>query len=362
MNDLNTYGIEGVELGVDSTSGMLVRDLKVFRVGTFRNSRGKEKTWTADELQEAASNFRLLKEDGVFPNVPMRIDHTRSARDVCGYFADIRFDGIFLLADVLFTDADAYAKYQLGTFRSRSLEIGPYTDNRGTSYASVVQGLAWVDIPAVEGLYSRHADEGDDMTKPNGTPVEPTVDDETPEPDPQPEPEVEPEQPAAQVEPEPEKELVAQHAAPTSEVHTFRVGGEEVNDFAAVQAHIDGLEKFRQEAIDANRVGFLKDLADKRILTAPQVEQFTTMVRTMTDEQFDTFSAAYADAPANPLFGRHDFGVGSTPTAVLDAEANAIMIRDLEAVVDGHRKRNMKQEDIEQTDSWKKLQALKENK
>jgi len=39
-----------------------------------------------------------------------------------------------------------------GTYISRSAEIGTYDDNEGTIYSPILFGVAWVDIPAVEGL------------------------------------------------------------------------------------------------------------------------------------------------------------------------------------------------------------------
>jgi len=53
------------------------------------------------------------------------------------------------------TEPGAVKKFERGTFRSRSIEIGPYESNNGKITAPAVLGLAMVDIPAVEGLFQR---------------------------------------------------------------------------------------------------------------------------------------------------------------------------------------------------------------
>ena len=132
--------------------------LKIFRAGTFKDSLGEQRTWTADDLTDIVSNFEMLRDKDIHPNVPVRKNHTRSVDDVVGYLADLSTDGEYLYATLEFTEPEAADKWERGTYRARSLEVGPYEDNDGQIFSPVAHGLAFVDRGAVEGL---HAAEGD---------------------------------------------------------------------------------------------------------------------------------------------------------------------------------------------------------
>ncbi len=398
MTGLNTYSLGAV---LDAPTDMLVRDVKVFKVGTFRNQRGERKTYSADELQTAVRNFHDLRGNGRLPNVPMRLDHTQSVRDVCGYFSDMRFDGQFLVADLQFTDAKAYHDYSdgNGTLRSRSLEIGMYRDNDDNLYDPVVQGLAWVDIPAVEGLF-RTPEQGVEImaTETNeerlAREAAEAAESETPE-----QRQVREaaeaaeaaEAEAGQAENETPEQRQAREAAerlranagtpppvttpPPSthaaqrEVHTFRVSGQDVSDFAAVQAHIDHLEtdngslaKFRSDVETYGRHAFVDGLASNHLITGPQTATFRQMVDTMDESQFALFRSGFDQAAPLNIFARHDVGDGAS--VATDAATREQRRADLEEIVATARRRpNMTDEKIKELDSYKELQAIldKEN-
>src|SRR4029077_15946707 len=101
---LETYTLQSVlDAPVGSSpSDMIVRGLKVFRVGSFRDSRGRRNEWTAARLQRAVDNFNTLRRSRILPDVPVRLDHTTSIQNVVGYFHELDFDGTFLRADILF--------------------------------------------------------------------------------------------------------------------------------------------------------------------------------------------------------------------------------------------------------------------
>lgn len=132
---------------VEYIKGKLLKQVEIFKAGTYR---GKE--YTKADLEKMVRNFNLLKKKKIYPNVPVRVDHGNSAHDVCGYIEKLTVKGKKLIADLDITEENIYQKIKRTTLRSRSVEIGTYDDNKGNSYYPVVYGVAWVDIPQVEGL------------------------------------------------------------------------------------------------------------------------------------------------------------------------------------------------------------------
>lgn len=343
-----------------ATEGNLVRGLKVFRAGTFKDSRGREGTWTREMLATMVSNFETLRSNGILPNVPVREDHTETMKDVVGWFHALYLDPTnpdMLLADVEFTEPDKLAKYQRGTYRSRSIEISAYQDNEGNEYAPVVIGLAFVDLPAVEGLFrlsntdtpppakddqsssggagASHTKEKPKMAKfkLNGTETE----DE------------------AQV----QAHIAALEAFRTQAQqvvdYKFKINGVETNDFTAVQAHCLTLETFRSETIESGRASFVDQLATDGKIGNPMKESFKAMVATMNDAQFDAFKASYELAPKLPIFGQHAGG----SNAGANADPAQAEIETLEEIVANHKRSGMSEEAVKNTKSFKRLQAIK---
>lgn len=335
----------------------IVRGMKVFRTGTHTDSKGRKSVWTHAQLQQAVEHFNQLKSTNILPNVPVREDHTTTVKDLVGWYQAIRLDGDFLVADIEFTEPTALAKYNRGTYRNKSIEIGAYETGDGQIYSPVVLGLAFVDIPAVEGLF-RHPSapqgasgdqspaapanhQGATMSDPVTPPVTPPV--VTPAVEPP-------------VTPPPVTEAPANHQRPA--VQSFRVNGADVSDFAAVQSHITSLETFRTESIESGRVGFVTDLAKGNKITNPQVESFSKLVKSMTDEQFTEFKAGFELAPATNLFGQHQTGGANDGNPADPATDRAAEIEILQEIVQNHHRRGASQTEIEATASFKKLQSL----
>lgn len=134
--------------------GHVIAGMRIFRVGSFKNSDGESTKWTSADLHQMVENFNALKDDGTFPHVPVRENHGRDVRSVVGYFTALRVEGKFLVADLEITEPTAADRYTRGTYRARSLEVGTYETNKGVAYYPTVMGLAFCDIPAVEGLYA----------------------------------------------------------------------------------------------------------------------------------------------------------------------------------------------------------------
>ncbi len=131
----------------------VVHGKKIFRAGTFKDSKGVLHTWTVEQLDQVVANFNHLREHNLLAGVPVRVDHTFSARDVVGWVSDLKREGEFLLGDLHFTESSAFSKWDNGTFEPVSSELAPYETNDGDIYYPTLIGVAFVDIPAVEGLY-----------------------------------------------------------------------------------------------------------------------------------------------------------------------------------------------------------------
>lgn len=136
-----------------SSKGTLIKNIEIFKAGTFRGIQFKNSA-----LDKMVANFHYLKAMGVFPNVPVRADHTSffGGGDIIdkvgGYIEDLRRAGTKLVADIRVTSQDMLEKITNGTYINRSAEIGTYDDNDGVLYTPALYGFAWVDIPQVEKL------------------------------------------------------------------------------------------------------------------------------------------------------------------------------------------------------------------
>lgn len=141
--------------------GTGVQGLRIFKTGKLKDSKGREREWSREDLSDMVANFTLLRDSNILPNVPVRENHSRDVRQIGGYFAALRVSTTpddkgkyFLEADIEFTEPEMQSRYDRGTYRNRSIEIGAYETNTGEVYFPVVLGLAFCDIPAVEGLYA----------------------------------------------------------------------------------------------------------------------------------------------------------------------------------------------------------------
>lgn len=360
--------------------GATVTGIKIFKVGTFRDSRGEQQTWTPEHLEQMVFNFNMLRQTNVLPNVPWRIDHSFSVMNTVGYIEKLYVQNGFLLADVLFTRGDAVDGMANGTYRSRSLEVGVYETNDEAFYWPVVTGCAFVDIPAVEGLYEKAQPESravlfdrdtgsaNTMFKINGKDV-------TPE-----------EWVAAVTYAQTLLDLEAvptsEHAAVVSErdkikadldtataaiathgkgqAMEFRVNGQPVADVVAVQNHITTLETFRTDTVKAGKSQYVRDLAQQGKLPATQIDSQIAFVEALSDEQFDQFKKSWDEAPASSLFANHGTGPanadGGSPVGAQDTPKSELeTARDIVAM---HRRSGMKEDAIKETASYKRMVEL----
>jgi hypothetical protein len=143
----------------------------------------------------------------------------------------------------------------------------------------------------------------------------------------------------------------------------FLVNGVEVTDFAAVQAHIAGLETFKSEAIDQHRKDFVKTLAtDNKILaTAENITATETFALSLTSEQFEAWKATQSAAQPNPLFAKHGVTGGNSTAPQNGGGANEVQneIKTLEEIIQAHRDSGMPEDTLKEKDSFKRLEVLK---
>jgi len=363
-------------------------DLKIFKSGTFKDSMGFQRTWESEHLEQMVFNYTLLKNRGIFPNVPVREGHAGifgSGGSVQGWFDAMRHEGEFLVADLLITEPDALGKWERGTFRGRSLEVGMYETNDESTYWPVVMGLAFVDIPAVEGLYNKQTADPPNKDKKstfhfsqvllddkeitvegdqNPQPPAPTPPAPAPAPAPAP-PQPPAPAPAPPTPPAPAPAPAPESTAPAPQQHSmFKINGQDVQDVAAVQTHITSLESFVKETRDLNRKNFVSGLVTGNKILASQKEGLEALVLTMTDSQYEAFTKLHVDTPPLPLLGNHgDQSGGQTPPATGSGFTGGKSTPEeqkevLEETLAMHKRAGMSEENIQKTDSYKKLQAL----
>lgn len=330
----------------EDDDGMHIRGLKIFRTGLLTDSQGRSHDWIAEELDAAVENFYALREE--LPDIPVRVGHTRAPHDLGGYYEDVRRDGEFLKADVLITEPDVAAKVKRKTFRSRSLEIGAYPSAKHGLCWPVILGLAFVDIPAVPGLYESPVS-GKQFT---------VITESGTMPDQKP--------PSSPNTPDLYAAYYAQGLADGAAAVTppeFQCFGAVLSDPAKVQEHINTLETFQKESTENARKSFIKGLVDSKVLLATQREKFEALALNMTPEQFELFQQGYEGAAANPLL-QHQGGGSHSGEKAGDEKPDPIKsrIEELEGIVRFHKQSGVSDKEISTYASYTELQQLKGNK
>ena len=392
VRSFNTGPVNLSALSETDHGTSLIQGMKVFRSGTFKDSMGEQHSWDKFQLAQMVSNFDFLKEQGIFVNPLVRDGHPSffgGGGDVIGYVSRIYLsdegETTFVLADFELTEPDALGKLQRGTFRARSAEIGYYETNDEAMFWPVFFGFAFVDIPAVEGLFSNHqtqdftivsqkeidkmgvqhkfenqaggtgstGGESEEERNGGGAPGQAgaaaeggggAV-----------------ETPAGQAATETgggtTENQPQQHAAASQPSFAFSINGQATSDYAAVQAHINSLEGTVAEQRDNARREFVTALANRDLIPATQVDSLTEFALGLSSEQYEQWTGTFPEQgqPA-PLFAAHGAAGGggapvTTPTAEEDELATA------EAIVKNHIKAHMKPDAIKRTTSYKKLEA-----
>lgn len=355
----------------------LYEKIPIFRSGVFADSMGYRKEWLPEQMHQMASNFDYLTRTGTFADVPVRVGHPsflggNPLKDVIGYFTSLDveerespIDGdenkyTYLLASYEILDPEADAKIQSGLYRNRSSEIGTFfTNDPETELWPVMMGVAYVDIPAVQGLNG--------FAKQNQTETFSI-------------------QMEAPVTGEPNKIEPPKPVLPATAEFTLN-GTLRTTDFAKVQQHIADVEKardefsaqvqsltsentalkeFKAEQIKAGRDQRLVMLTMSRdgkppVLTVPELEEERKFCAALDDATFEAYVKKMEDKGGNPLLGQHGYQATDegyrSGTDTEDAKASEIAT--LESVIDGFRySRSMTPERIKETSSFKRLVEL----
>lgn len=335
---------------------LVVERQPVFRTGTFRDSMSRQGTWEALHLDQMASHFAMLKNRNILTDVPVRDGHpgflvsgTEGSGKVVGWHTSLEThtvqsdtgDTTYLLASYVFTEPDAAERFERGTYRNRSSEIGTYVTNAEAEFWPVYMGFAFVDIPAVEGLNSVEFSKSTssayaerdvvflfDRESPLTTSSQPLI-------------------------PAP---TLGMHSNPTQQPAQFMINGQATADVGAVQAHITTLENFRTETLEGARVDFVTGLVKTGKILAPQQEQMTSFAKGLTDEQFASWKAAMDAAPQASILGQHGAPVEHSKPGTGGDENSELA--QAQAIVRMHELAGKTPEFIKSTASYQTVQRL----
>lgn len=385
-----------------------VRDMPVFRSGTFKDSFGDETTWELLHIEQMKATFDFLRDNKGFPEVPVREGHGSFFGDpmtgLVGYHDALRTmdatapDGNtyrYLLADFTIYKEEHQQAFLSGLWKNRSSEVGYYETNDGTGFWPTYQGFAFVDIPAVQylNLFGKNKQRSfrilleKEFAMPeeaSGTPgAPPTIDpdgsaapgntseggstpteDEDGTPAAAPAPTTEPAPAPAPEAPSNEDEQ--QFRAPGSGTFTFQCGGQALSDYAAVQAYIAKIEtenlshvEFRNEARKIARTNYVHKLAEDGKIVAGMVDDLIEDALSRTDEQFEKFKVMYDKAPVLSIFQRHASAGSLTPAENELSEDEREFIAACERV-QWHRAAGTLASQLADTESYKTMTRLAE--
>lgn len=365
-----------------SDGSLAVEKQVVFRSGTFRDSTGRQGTWEQLHIDQIVANFNLLRGRNILADIPVRDGHPgflihgmEGSGKVVGWHTDLNVQTLdtekgqtsYLLANYVLTDPDAITKYENGTYRNRSSEIGTYVTNDEAEFWPAYMGFAFVDIPAVEGLndvqFSKSA-----SSAYAGRDVIFLFDRENPLSTP-PQPNTQPAQGApimpfglfAQPQPVSPASTGTVPAAQTSQPQAFMINGNPVSDVGQVQAYITGLEAFRNETLEGARVSFVESLVTDGKLMASQKESMTAFAKGLSSEQFMSWKAAMEAAPQLSVLGVHGAPNSAGTNGAVPGSAQAAANSELETaqgIVRMHQMAGKSEEFIKNTDSYKTVQRL----
>lgn len=367
-----------------------IKDMPVFRSGSFADSMGYRHNFEQIHMDQMVMHFDMLRARKIFADVPVRDGHAGflirglpGNGKTVGWHTGLRTedrkspvdgkDYTYLLADYDILDEEAKVNIDSGLWRNRSSEIGEYETNDETMFWPVYMGVAYVDIPAVEGLngFDKIAELGGvatisgfakgqedrnficllekeipvgdkpgtdaGSTPPVAPPVAPPV--------------VVPPQPIAA-------------ASPPAATHSFTIQGAATTDFGAVQRHISALEQFQVETREQSRKDFVASLAagDAPKITQPQVAAQTEVALMLDDNQYAKWKASWDAAPSSSLLAVHgsDHGQGGSTDPAQTADQKLLDdISIQEDIVRNHTRNGVSPESLKKLPSFVKLQELK---
>ncbi|AUE22130.1 head maturation protease [Gordonia phage BirksAndSocks] len=375
---------------VDDKSGnggtveaLIVEGKPIFRSGTFSDSMGIEHTWETLHMNQMVDHASLLSSRGIFEDVPVRKGHpdwgglfsdpVRNAMDeLIGYMGNFRTeervnpaDGqtyTYLLADLEILQEDAIKNIKSGLWRNVSAEISTYVTNGNAEYWPVMYGVAYVDIPAVEGLKAQHSKAANQFSIILEEDMGPTPNN--------PNPPVPNEQGGSGD--QNNNGGASNHSAPTptpapaAPAFSFSIGGQQTTDFSAVQAHITNIEtennslkQFKRESVEAGRVAFVNGLVKANKISAADEDKWVEYAKKQDDEGFAQWKALMEGVPAMPVTNPQGAGFSQSHDQTQQTDAKTERIDVLKSIVSAHQMGNrMTTAQIMEQPSYKELLQL----
>jgi hypothetical protein len=339
-------------------TSLVIEAKPIFRSGSFSDSEGFEHEWEVIHLSQMTDHFSLLSSRGVFEDIPIRKGHpdrgglfggeSRNRMDeLVGYITGVRTelrknptDGVeytYLLADLEIIEESAKKNVSSGLWRNMSAEIGPYITNNNAEYWPCLMGVAYVDIPAVEGLknHARSSQSFSLITEEEGMTQSSLPNNPNP--------------------PVPEAKQVS-----------FSINGAATTDFAVIQKHITDLERenttlrqFRKEAEETGRENFVNSCIAENKIPASQKDAYISYAKGIDAPTFASWKALMDSTPAMSITGAQGAGFSQqTPGATAEPDAKAERISDLKGMISTHSMNNTPVEKIKEMPSYKELIGL----
>ncbi|AKL88182.1 hypothetical protein GMA3_5 [Gordonia phage GMA3] len=339
---------------------LAVKDVPVFRSGSFRDSMGFPHEFDDYAMESMVRNYDHLKAQGIFSDVPVRNGHPSPFRsrmqELVGYVTAMRtekrtapHDGseyTYLIADFEIIDDDAQKNIESGLWRNRSSEIGTYVDNRENEYGPAFMGVAYVDIPAVEGLngFSKADDRSDEK-------VHFIMEDQK------------------------MGDIITPPKPGEKTPFSFSLGGQDgITDGKAVQEYInkieserddfqsnlkkvtterDRLQEFRDNIVNSEREDFVTSLVDSGKVLAPQKEQLVELAKGLSPEQFETWKGSYENVATQEVLENHGNSGQQKPNQNADDQARKDYEDDVNTVKILFGK--MDAEKVKSTEAYKRV-------
>ena len=355
----------------ESVPTLVVEGKAIFRSGTFSDSEGVEHTWEPLHISQMVDHAAMLEQRGLFGDIPVRKGHrdwgglfsspARNAMDeLVGYMSNLRSedrvnpsDGntyTYLLADLEIIEESAIKNIKTGLWRNVSAEISAYVTNGNAEYWPVMFGVAYVDIPAVEGLKSQHSKAADQFSiilEDNMAP--------------------EPKTPSVEDDKSKSTDHSKNPGAPAPAApFAFSIGGKTVTDYAAVQkqiadyeTQISDLKNFEAETIEAGKSAFVKGLVESNKIPAASEEAYVNYAKTLSGAQYEAWKALEESKPAMQLTAHQAGGFSTSHDQSHEQSERDLRIETLQGIVAQHSANpKMSRETILETASYKELKSL----
>lgn len=371
--------------GKSGDSVLVLKDVPIFRTGTFSDMYGEEMTWEDSHISLMVQNFADLSSRKVLPDVPIRKGHPSMGffgppdgaavmDGLVGYITETRFreetnpeDGLkyhYLFADFEIIDEVAQKKVKSGLWRNLSAEIGPTKSGNGAEFWPTLRGVAYVDFGAVKGLRLHSEEQGQYSTLMMEEGMSGTA--QAPQnPNPAPPAPAAPAAPAAPQPPQPAQ----QFAAPATQSFSFQLGDRNCSDFGEVQQFITNLysenktlKQFQEETIKAGREEYAKSLVVSGKYAQQQEPEVIAYAQSLDATAFEAWKKINDAAPGLPIFQQYgqqtytDPGVQNQQQAA-DA-AKQQRVETLKGMVLSHSMANMAPDKIQKLASYQELMQL----